>query len=318
MRVTLSDNAPHTDSPENNGYAVVPRSVLTDTRLSDRAVRVYSILDARTTGRAVYVRVDTLAADLGVSPRTVERSLAELVALGYVVRERTRGVARTALLNPVRREARQPRPDRFVAPDPTDLSDTTRNNSLRSKTKIKGSRSQSREPVPVDAAATPLDPSAAYVEAIAQATGQPLKATNAVRSLVLKIAARGMTPQEAGEAAASRLLIAQGLRAVYSPVGFLARTVLTDLAEGAPVPAEATPRPTPIPPPFAEVVPTARPASASERAAALDARADAAERGVAACRAALSRELDAVAPDPFDAFLAQEAAQPSRGSSLTA
>lgn len=319
MSVTLPPGVSNADSPENgsstrppsSGYAVVPRDVLTDSRLSDQAVRVYALLDARTTGRAVYVRVAVLAEDLGVSERTVERSLADLVRLGYVVRERTRGVARTAVLNPVRAvertKARAVRPDRFVAPDPTDLSDTPRNNSPRNKNQDKGDRGTSRDPVPVAAAAgTVAD---AYVLAIAQATGLPLKPTNAAKALVLKIAARGMTPAQAGEAAHSRLLVAQALRAIHSPTAFLASTVLQDLAEGTPVPQE--PAPTPIPPRVAEVLP--------RQTLDLDERADAAERGVAACRAALRREeLDAVAPDPLDAFLAQEAAKAVTGRSRTA
>lgn len=319
MSVTLTPGVSDADSPENgssspppsSGYAVVPRDVLTDSRLSDRAVRVYALLDARTTGRPVYVRVPVLAQDLGVSERTIERSLAELVALGYVVRERTRRVTRTAVLNPVRAadraKAQAVRHDKSVAPVPTNLSAPSRNNSLRNKTQDKGDRGTRRDPVPVVAAAGPL--AEAYVLAIAQATSQPLKPTNAVKALVLKIAARGMTPAQAGEAAQSRLLMAQALRAIYSPAAFLASTVLQDLAEGAPVPQE--PSPTPLPPPVAEVLP--------RQTLDLDARADSAERGIAACRAALRREeLDAVAPDPFDAFLAQEAAQTAESQSRTA
>ena len=310
MSVTLPPGVSNADSPENgsstpppsSGYAVVPRTVLTDDRLSDRAVRVYCLLDARTTGRSVHVRVALLAQDLGVSERTVERSLAELVALGYVVRERTRRVARTAVLNPVRAadraKAQAARSDRFVTHDPTDLSGPSRNNSLRNKNQDKGAHAARRDPVPVVAAAGPL--AETYVRAIAEATGLPLKATDTAKALVLKIAARGMTPAEAGEAAQSRLLVAQALRSIYDPPAFLAKTVLTDLAEGAPVPQE--PAPTPVPPPVAEVLP--------RQTLDLDVRADAAERGVAACRAALRREeLDAVAPDPLDAFLAQEAAK---------
>ena len=309
MSVTLTPGVSNADSPENGsstpapspGYAVVPRNVLTDDRLSDRAVRVYCLLDARTTGRAAYVRVGVLAQDLGVSERTVERSLAELVALGYVVRERTRRVARTAVLNPVRAadraKAQAARSDRFVAPDPTDLSGPSRNNSLRNKNQDKGDRGARRDPVTVGAAAGPL--AEAYVLAIAQATGLSLKPTNAAKALVLKIAARGMTPAQAGEAAQSRLLVAQALRSIYDPTAFLASVVLRDLAEGTPVPQE--PAPTPVPPPVAEVL--------AAQALDLDDRADAAERGIAACRAALKRELDAVTPDPLDAFLAQEAAK---------
>ena len=309
MTITLPPGGSNADSPENGsstpapspGYAVVPRNVLTDDRLSDRAVRVYCLLDARTTGRAAYVRVGVLAQDLGVSERTVERSLAELVRLGYVVRERTRRVARTAVLNPVRAadraKAQAARSDRFVAPDPTDLSGPSRNNSLRNKNQDKGDRGASRDPVTVGAAAGPL--AETYVLAIAQATGLSLKPTNAAKALVLKIAARGMTPAQAGEAAHSRLLVAQALRSIYDPTAFLASVVLRDLAEGTPVPQE--PAPTPIPPPVAEVLP--------RQTLDLDDRADAAERGVAACRAALRRELDAVTPDPLDAFLAEEAAK---------
>lgn len=285
MSVTKESEISTPDAPEKargaSGYAVVPRDVLTDSRLSDQAVRVYALLDARTTGRIVHVRVNVLAEDLGVSKRTIERCLADLVGLGYVVRERTRGVARTAVLNPVRAadraKAQSARCDSFVAPDATVLSHTPRNNSLRNKDQDKGDRGARRDPVPVGAAAAGTV-AEAYVLAIAQATGQPLKPTNAARALVLKIAARGMTPAQAGEAALGRLLVAQALRPIHSPAAFLASTVLQDLAEGTPVPQE--PAPTPVPPPVAEVLP--------RQPLDLDARADAAETGVAACREALA------------------------------
>ena len=322
MTITVPPAEAQPDPPKSNGYALVPRSVLTDSRLSDRAVRLYALLDARTTGRSTFVRVEVLAADLGVSPRTIDRSLAELTALGYVVRTRTRGVAMTAVANPVRARrvdtadaSSTPRYDKPVVPDTTDLSDTSRNNSPRNNYKIKGRRpaqrpyapGDSRDPVPATAAAASLDAATAYVEAIAQATGVPLKPTNAAKALVLKIAARGLTPAQAGQAAQERLVVAQALRVIYDPPAFLAKTVLTDLAEGAPVPVEAATRPTPIPPPVAEVLP--------RQTLDLDARADAAERGLAACRAALRQELDAVAPDTFEDWLAQEAAHKAASAS---
>lgn len=347
MSVTLDAVTTHADSPKSlPGYAVVPRAVLTDSRLSDRAKVVYCLLDARTTGRAIYVRVDVLAADLAVSPRTVERSLAELVALGYVVRERTRGVTRTAVLNPIRTADRvkasvskpskgavKPgrdvtgevtRTDRCDAPDPTDMSGTSRNNSLRSKNKIKikdscafvenaGNLHSSRDPVPVGAAASAVPLAETYVLAIAQATGLNLKPTNAAKALVLKIAARGMSPAEAGEAAHGRLLVAQALRAIHSPEAFLAKTVLEDLAEGLSARREV---PTPIPPPAAEVLAQSRP---SHFPVSLDDRANAAERGVAACRDALKGlDIDAIAPDPFDDYVAQQASQSVGSHRVTA
>jgi hypothetical protein len=67
--------------------------------------------------------------------------------------------------------------------------------------------------------------------------------------------------------------------------------VLEDLAEGLSVRREV---PTPIPPPVAEVLAQSR---SSRFPVSLDDRADAVERGVAACRDALKGlDIDAIVP----------------------
>lgn len=243
MTVPGSNNASHDDPPiseksSQDYWAKVPRSVLTDTRLSDRAVRLYAVMDSRTIGESYNIRVDTLAADIGASMRSTERALQELVSVGYVTRQRTRGVSITAVVNSARSAKTSARSATGDVQDPPRVAGTSSSKHLRNKqTNNKGTETQEPE-TPATAAATSSSRLETYVEAIAVATGVPLQSNRLVLEKVRKIAARGMTPEEAGDAAQTRLLLATGLRDLYNPAGFLAKTILTDLAEGSEAPTE--------------------------------------------------------------------------------
>lgn len=245
-----------------SGYAVAPNVVLRDGRLSVTARLLYAILDGRQTSSAsVRVGLATLAADMGVSDDTVSRAAAELEAVGYLSRTRTGRTSRYAIRNPYRsdveRRAAAVEPELPLAEPRTRTaaeSDTARvrlpqRNISGGINIITGTAQTSSAEASESATAAAASSLEAYVEAIAQATRLPLRPTADVLGKVRKIAARGLTPAEAAEAAQSRLLVASGIRDLYSPVGFLARTVLTDLAEGTPVPVEAVTLPS-LPPRF--------------------------------------------------------------------
>lgn len=247
------------------GYAVVPNVVLRDPRLSPTARLLYAILDGRqTSSAAVRVGIATLAADLGTSDDTVSRALAELQAVGYVDRTRTGRTSRYVIRNPYRSDSQRRAAD--VEPELPLAEPRSRTAAESDTARVRHpQRTISRETNTTSASASPsaqtsesatakaaADPSPeAYVEAIAEATGLPLRPTADVLRKVRKIAARGLTPAETAEAACSRLLVASGIRDLYSPVGFLARTVLTDLAEGTPVPVEDSPYRQTVPLPVA-------------------------------------------------------------------
>jgi DNA-binding FadR family transcriptional regulator len=73
-------------------FAQLPDELVTDTRLSSHAVRVWARLDkyAGKNGRAFPSR-QTLADDLGLSVTTVKRALIELVETGWITRNKAAG-----------------------------------------------------------------------------------------------------------------------------------------------------------------------------------------------------------------------------------
>ena len=84
-------------------YAVMPRRVLDDRDLSDAAVRLFAVLDARVTTKASQqIRQDTLAEQLGWSVRKVQRALSDLVAAGHVSVQHTARSSRVSVTNPAR------------------------------------------------------------------------------------------------------------------------------------------------------------------------------------------------------------------------
>jgi len=81
-------------------YAVVPRAVLDDQSLSDAAVRLFAVLDARVTTKASQqIRQDTLAEQLGWSRSKVQRALGHLVTAGYVTVQHTARSSRVSVTN---------------------------------------------------------------------------------------------------------------------------------------------------------------------------------------------------------------------------
>lgn len=270
MNIPGATNASHQDAPNTarsipNGYAIVPHAVARDASLSISARMLYLLLDGRQgSSDGTRVRIETLAADMGVSVSTVKRCLRELRQAGLVESQIT-GRSLMLIIHNTARKRVTADPDRGTsgpsAGSPvTSLqrSNQEKNNQSRNNPSTRlspGSHGRTdRDPMLVSlAAANPLLP--AYVDAIASATGLPLKPTNDVLQKVQKIAFRGMTPAAAGEAAHGQMIVASGMRDIRNPVAFLAKTVLDALADdphAAPVEAvvhrQATR--TPIPEPY--------------------------------------------------------------------
>lgn len=94
--------APRTKTSTEKGdlYAVVPCAVLNDQSLSDAAVRLFCVLDARvTTKSSQQIRQDTLAEQLGWSRSKVQRALGDLVAAGHVSVKHTARSSRISVTN---------------------------------------------------------------------------------------------------------------------------------------------------------------------------------------------------------------------------
>lgn len=285
-------------------WAVTPSSVLLDARLSDRAVRLYGVLDVRTMGRAqVAVKVATLAAQLRWSLRKTEQALEELVTLGYVSRQRTRGVSLTTLVNPARPAKKGARSAGSCGPDPQDLAGTSRSSSLRSKNIIRGETPASSDsPAPTSAADAGRDPLSPYLLAASEGAGITLDLNRTVKSYLQKISAT-MTAEQLRDQVAEWPRISWSGLPIYDLGGFYVGVVLRGIAEGWQPPSPDRPgaapaQETPIPPRIEELYahepcqhgdPRGQRACALCRMEWLDHRADAAETGAAACRAALSQ-----------------------------
>lgn len=104
----------HADDDGPAYYAMTPVSVIRHLGLSDRAFRMYTNLDARITstgGQAI--RIGTLADDLGISPRTAFRALAELREAGLAcpIHDPHRGHASLwTIVNDARKARSRPNP----------------------------------------------------------------------------------------------------------------------------------------------------------------------------------------------------------------
>jgi DNA-binding MarR family transcriptional regulator len=267
-----------------SGYAVVPNALLRDPRVSDRAVRLYAVLDGRRAHRQAGIRVGqaTLAADLGASESTVKRAAEELEEAGWLRRRRTGRTSLWHLTNPVRDRSQkavqavieEATDQRGTGGEPAghgarsvtaDLSDRSPVTSLQSITRedYKHHRDAaafqaagvSDASAKKDTPATGDPVLAAYLREINAATGAQLRPTRALRDLVRKIAARGIPAEEAALTAAA-WLAAKG-STVTSPAGFLAAVALPSLANGTSM-DEEPPAPTPIPPAFRDLQVQAR------------------------------------------------------------
>jgi len=98
-----TDDRPPEQADTANFYGIVPRSVLTDSRLSMLSRVLYALLDSRQTSASrVRITQRLLADDLGVSVRTIGAALAELVAAGWLSTGRTGRSSSYRLVNPSR------------------------------------------------------------------------------------------------------------------------------------------------------------------------------------------------------------------------
>jgi hypothetical protein len=73
-------------------FTCLPESLIRDIVISDRAVRLWALLDRYAAGKdAVSLTREVLAADLGCSLDSIDRALAELVRAGWLTHNAARG-----------------------------------------------------------------------------------------------------------------------------------------------------------------------------------------------------------------------------------
>ena len=259
MRVPAAPDGAQPDAPISDYYAKVPRSVLTDPRLSDRAVRLWALLDSHLVGKPWTIKVATLAAEMGATVRSTERALSELVALGYVTRSRTRSVSVTAVNNPLRSAKSGKRSATAVGSDPTQVADTSRNTPLRTINNNK----RGAAPAPAHgspAPTSPLDPAAGgyletYLRAVIEgADGEDITLNRKVRGHLEMIAAQGITPEQLRERIAGWPRISWSGEPIHRLAGFVVGVVLPGIAQGQSAPTAAPAQSTPIPPTYQELL----------------------------------------------------------------
>lgn len=287
--------------PEGTGietgsrYAVVPRSIYDDHRLSDAAVRLYCALDGRVTVKASQqIRQDTLAEQLGWSVRKVQRALGELAGAGYITTKATARSSRLSVNNPAR-VSRGSRADRRGTagnrePATTNLAeqtecydksggaDTTNLAELYINTSLRNTYMTAQPPpeaasVPIITAekrGTMAAPSGMpadgpeimparvlvdYLTEIWRKTGHHLDRNHLTEGVLTRIHQQGGNPQDTARAAAHQLA-AKGDR-VRNPAGYLVRVVLPGIADQT-LTAPPAPKPTPTPPPVTDITTAAR------------------------------------------------------------
>ena len=257
MRVPAAPDGVQPDAPISDYYAKVPRSVLTDPRLSDRAVRLWALLDSHLVGKPYTIKVATLADEMGATVRSTERALSELVALGYVTRSRTRSVSVTAVNNPLRSAKSGKRSATDVGSDPTQVADTSRTTSLRT---INNNRGAAPAPAHGSPAPTsPLDPAAGgyletYLRAVREGAGVDIELNSKVRKSLQGIAAQGITPEQLRELVAGWPRISWSGEPIHRLGGFIVGVVLPGIAQGQSAPTAAPAQQTPIPPTYQELL----------------------------------------------------------------
>ena len=238
MTIPVAPDGPQPDAPISDYYAKVPRSVLTDARLSDRAVRLWALLDSHLLGKPYTIKVATLAVEMGATTRSTERALSELVALGYVTRSRTRSVSVTAVRNPLRSATP-------VGSDPTQVADTSSTRPLRTTDNSRGPSSTPAQTMAAPAPTAPLEPAAEgrrdylepYLRAVIEgAGGADIELNGKVRRLLQQIAA-GMSPEQLRELVAGWPRISWTGEPIYRLDGFIVGVVLPGIAAGKQAPA---------------------------------------------------------------------------------
>lgn len=226
------------------GYSIAPSEVTRDRSLSRDARLLFVILDGRQGSSAsTRVRLDTLAADLDASERSVRRWLDELRTAGLVQTQQTGRSLVFTVRNLSRRTVtpdrpRSTRPDTGVHSDRTQVAAPLSNNPRE----VINNNTQRTEPLPAPSAARVVDE---YLKAITDATGVRIRPTREVLADLADIEAQGLEPDALAVLVAAYTATQRNLR---NPAGFI-RWTLTDLAAGnrpeqMSLPIHPTPPPT--------------------------------------------------------------------------
>lgn len=234
------------------GYAVAPNAVLRDARLSRDARLLYVVLDGHA-GKSGRVRVGdaVVAAELGVSERSLYRYLAELVEVGLVSRKGTGRSAITTVHNSVRLASKSRTSDSPVTAELTQVAALQRSKSLEVNSSIgAGTAERSGAPAPTAPSAAG-GPAEELLSAVKEATGAPVEMNPRVRRDLLKIAARGITPPELAVEVAAWMAVKEA--DVIRPAGFIVGVVLPAIAQGSEVPSAEPLLTTPTPPAIREL-----------------------------------------------------------------
>lgn len=239
----MSTVAPSTDAPP--GYAVAPHTVARRADLSRDARLLFVVLDGRQgSAPSVRVRLETLAADLAATTRSVRRWLDELRDVGLV---RTQVTGRSLLIRVTNQERR---PDSRVRSDRSRedsrvRSDGTQASALQSKNVRDESNNNRATEVAPDAGAD------RYLTAIARATDTRIRANAGIAKDLADIERQGLDPDQVTTLVTAYMAMRPDIR---NRGGFI-RWCIGDLAAGGRPQQLELPlsTATPIPPRFHEL-----------------------------------------------------------------
>ena len=230
-----------------DNFVIIPHDVIRDLRLSPFSVRLYGAIDARQGqkhSQAVYRKL--LAADLGVSVRTVSRGIAELVKYGYLEVQLRGWASRYYLKNTSRvRGSSQIRQGVMPNMAPPQINNSLINNQ---NTESENSALEPLDVVVVEVSQDNYEKTALKV--ITAETGVFLQSNATTKKHLERAQRLGESPHDYGKRVSQHFLGERTRKKIFSESGFIVAVSMKAILEGDTPKEPLNLTPTPIPPKY--------------------------------------------------------------------
>lgn len=252
MPITIKQPPPEVDTlgqVSRENFSIVPHSVIRNHELSAYAKVIFCALDARI-GQKASQRVlqKTLAEDLGLSLKTIQRALQELIKAGLLVRHITGRSNRYELINPSRNKGV------FSDRSPQGISDRSEVSSLQINNSLINKQNTEPEKEPLEAVAVAVESKENFektaLKVITAETGVFLQSNAKTRETCSRAERLGENPHAYGKKVAQHFLGEKSRKTIRSDSGFLVDVSMKAILEGDTPKEVLKQEPTPIPPRF--------------------------------------------------------------------
>jgi len=250
MPITIKQPPPEVDTlgqVSRENFSIVPHSVIRSHELSAYAKVIFCALDARI-GQKASQRVlqKTLAEDLGLSLKTIQRALQELIKAGLLVRHITGRSNRYELINTSRNKGV------FSDRSPQGISDRSEVSSPQINNSLINKQNTEPEKEPLEAVAVAVDESKENFEkttlkVITAETGVFLQSNKATREVCLRAERLGENPHTYGQKVAQHFLGEKSRKTIRTDSGFIVSVSMKAILEGDTPKEVLNQSPTPIP-----------------------------------------------------------------------